>query len=459
MKKILMILITAIILVSCSKENENICKSENVAVCEVENIEDFIIEDNAKIKIAVFEEAFGEALIAKLDLVYPGVYSYGVIDENDVESINDFDVYQTKLENTSLLFDDISPLASDFEAILNNENINEFTKVINQDEYYFMPFDIKGLLFAYNETLLKELEVDLSDENNDGLADSIDSFEKIGELALKWKSENATYLNKELETVFSFPFNDQLAMISFIENSDYKLIKGISGEDIDLNDGLLAALESYKNISKYPWSFSDEGIIDMAWNYEEVLKDQSAPFLLVGNWMFYEQYQKTQAYKLKFSKLPTINDQEISTLSNITGFVINKNSEFTNAQNQVIKYIRSLSNVEDMINLGMIPLVDPLLLDEIELSEDSNLKEQVRAYTYSHPIELQAFNKNPMIQAYEIYYEVDFRDIYHKLFLNEMSIEDGQSEIKLRVAKWLSEKDLEVKGINDELEEDNSDTK
>ncbi len=457
MKKILMIIMTAIILVACSKEEE-MCTSENIAVCEIENIEDFIIEENAKIKIAVFEEAFGEALISSLDSIYPGVYSYDVIDENDVESISDYDVYQTKLENASLLFDDIAPMSNSFEAILNNENISNFTKVINQDEYYFMPFDIKGLLFAYNETFLKELSVDLSDENNDGLADSIDSFEKIGELALKWKRENATYLNKPLETIFSFPFNDQLAMISFIENSNYKLVTGVSGEDIDLEDDLLTALAAYKDLAKYPWSFDEEKIVDMVWNYEEVLKDQSAPFLLVGNWMFYEQYQKTQAYKLKFTKLPTVNEQEISSLSNITGFVLNKNSDFVNAQNQVIKHIRSLNNIEDMINLGMIPLVDPLLLDEIELEEDSNIKDQVRAYTYSHPIELQAFDKNPMIQAYEIYYEVDFRDIYHRLFLADLSVEDAQKEIKERVAVWLDEKDLEVKGINDELEEDNSES-
>lgn len=455
MKKKLMIILMALLLSACGN-NKVECISDNAAVCEVLSIADFEIEENAQILIGVFDEAYGISLIEKLEVKFPGVYSFEVIQENDLSDISKFDIVQSKVEDVPLLFDSLSPVSKEFSTLLSNDYISSFSSVVNQEDFYFVPFDIKGLLFAYNATLLTELGVDLTDENNDGIADSIDSFEKIGELAVKWKAEEKTYLDKPIKNIFSFPFNDQLAMLSFIENSNYKLVTGFSGEDINIEDDLVNALQHFSNLSKYPWDFDNEKYKEMSWNYEDVLIDQSAPFLLVGNWMFYEQYQKSQAYDLVFSKLPMINDENISSLSTVSGFVLNNKSEYPNAQNQAIKEIRSPEMIEMAISKGIIPIVDPLFLEEFSDTISPNIAQQILAYTYSNSIELQAFMSDPSVRAYDIYYDVDFRDIYKKVFFKEITVEQGQLEIKEKIAKWLDEHNLEVEGINYELETDNT---
>ncbi len=454
MRKIIAIIIIAITLVACNQEVQ--CDSDIEIVCTINNIEDFEIEENAQITIGVYEENFGSQITEVLNEYYPGVYSYVVIDESIPESLEELDIIQTKVENVPLLYDYLNPLDDQFDDLLENDYLLRFSKEVNQIDNYFMPFDVKGLLFAYNKTMLEELNVDLIDSNNDGLPDSIDSFEKIGEMAKKWKQDQITYLDDPLTRVFSFPFNDQLSMISFIENSEYRLIDGISGEEMNVSIDLANALEEFQKLGQYPWFLNDESMENMVWDYEEVLSNQSAPFMFVGNWMFYEQHQLSNAYELVFSKLPKINESEITTLSSISGFVLNKDSLYPNAQNQFIKFIKNSKGVETSINSTLIPIIDPQLLAQLETEIDSTIYEQIIAYTYSNPIQLHAFESNPSIRAYNVYLQVDFRDIWKDLFLNKIDATEAQLMMIERIEVWLEEYNLEVEGIeNAKLEANN----
>lgn len=455
MKKILMLMIASLLLVACQSET---CTSDNNAVCEIEGIADFEIEADAKVVVGVFDENYGETIVETLNEAYPDVYSYKVIDPDNLADIEGLDIIQTKVENVPLLFEHLQPMSENFNDYLENDYLSRFSNDVNQTENYFMPLEVKGLLFAYNKTMLEALNVNLSDINEDGLPESIDSFEKIGALASQWKNNKVTYLDEPLEKVFSFPFNDQLSMISFIENSNYHLIDGVSGEDLQVDETLKTALDNFKNLGVFPWHFDEQSQADMAWDYEDSLVNQSAPFLLVGNWMFYEEFQTTQAYDLVFARLPQINESDISTLSNVSGFVLSKESNFPQAQNHFLKFIKDKEGVEVAINVGEIPVIDPLLLDDLEIDVNPNVAQQIKAYTYSKSIDLQAFDQDPSIIAYNIYYDVDFRDIWKDLFNDQISAEEAQKEMIKRIKLWLEERNLKVEGISDELESDNTST-
>lgn len=453
MKKILFLIITAFVLIACDQQT---CQSDNDAVCEIESIEDFEIENDAQIIIGVFDEQYGKEIVEALDKNFEGVYSYELIDSENINDIDGLDIIQTKVENVPLMFEHLQPISDNFNHFLENEYLTRFSNDVNQSEHYFMPLEIKGLLFAYNATMLEELGVNLEDVDADGLPEAINSFEKIGELANGWKSNEATYLNDPLEKVFSFPFNDQLSMISFIENSDYKLIGGVSGESLNTEQSLTNALNQFQKLGSYPWYFDEEEMTEMKWDYEQSLTNQSAPFMLIGNWMFYEQYQKSEAYDLVFARLPQINEADISTLSNVSGFVLNKDSKFPNAQNQFLKFVKDKKGVEVAISVGEIPIIDPLLIDDLDIEVSPNVAQQIKAYTYSKSIDLQAFDKDPSIIAYNIYYDVDFRDIWKDVFFDEMSVEDAQKEMINRIRQWLVEHNLEVEGITDDVEDNHT---
>lgn len=230
--KIITSLLLLIFLTSCTS---SACRSGNTGLCELEKINKLKIEENAKIKIGVFSKDFGNDLKASFALSNPkhqDLLEVKVIDFNkslNLSEFDDLDLIQLKSEVVPLYINNLLPIDKSFESLLHNPVIEKFAAQINQEENYFLPFDSEGLLFAYNKTMLESFNVDLSDSNNDGIPDSIDSFEKIAALANSWRTSQVKYLDEEISEIFSFPLNDRLAMLTFFENSGYQLIQGSSG--------------------------------------------------------------------------------------------------------------------------------------------------------------------------------------------------------------------------------------
>ena len=103
-----------------------------------------------------------------------------------------------------------------------------------------------------------------------------------------------------------------------------------------------------------------------------------------------------------------------------------------------------------------IPVINPNILDIEGFKVDKNTKQQIIAYGYSETPPLQAFEQKPQKRGWDIYLENDFRDIYKKVFLNEIEPEVAIIEIKTIIIEWLDSEEIIVEGINDEqLETDN----
>ena len=451
--KIIINLLLIILLASC---NSSACKSGNTGLCELEKIKKLKIEESAKIKIGVFNEGFGNDLRESFALAYPkykDLLEISVIDFNnslDLSDFNDLDLIQLRSEVVPLYINNLLPLDDSFESLLHNPVLEKLAAQINQDKNYFLPFDSEGLIFAYNKTMLESFNVDLSDSNNDGLPDAIDSFEKIADLAKSWRKDQVKYLDEEINEIFSFPLNDRLAMLAFFENNDYRLIQGSSGEMIDLSSNLYKALDNLKTLGQDKWRFDESLENDLFWNYEEILKNQKAPFLLVGNWMHYDHYQKSKAYELVFSKLPQLNNKDLALLSSVSGFVINKNTSYPNAANMVLLHIKSPEGVQVTVNNGIIPTINKDLLKVEGFKISDNTKQQIKAYQYSEPAPLQAFEQKPEVRAWDIYLENNFNEIIKDVFLNKKEPVVAYSEIKKIIKDWLDLQGIVVEGVNND---------
>lgn len=457
---IIYILIVTMLLASC---NLSKCKSENSGLCELDQVKTFDIEKDAKVIIGVFNDGFGKEIVESWNNLNPDnldMLSYELIQPENQEELlshlSDYDLIQLNSEDVPLYYDSLSPFDESFSSILENESISKFASQINQEDNYFIPFDFEGLLFAYNKTMLKEFGVDLTDIDNNGLPEAIDSFEKINVLAKQWRVDNVTYLDQNIEEIFSFPLNDQLAMIPFFENSDYRLIQGVSAEMMNLEEDLLNALIQLQKLGSYKWKFDEKLENDMLWNYEEVLIDQSAPFLLVGNWMYYDYYQTSKAYELVFTKLPSLNEIDLASRSSVTGFVLNKDSKYPNAANKALKHIKGPEGIQVAANNGIIPIVNREILAVEGLEISNNLKQQINAYQYSEASPLQAFEQKPEKRGWDVYLENDFREVFKAVFLNKLTPVEGQNKIINIIKEWLNSQDIRVEGVNNEqLEKDN----
>lgn len=446
MKKIIVLLLTALLISACaSKPNVNIEELIN----DLDSIE---IETDAKVVIGVFEKGFGESIVANLNEKYPGVYSYELLQNSNMSQMDGIDIVQVNVEHVPLLIPQLKPMDESIIPILENEVIGRYGKDVNQSAPYFMPFDTKGLLFAYNATMLTALNVDLTDANGDGLPESIDSFEKIDALAQKWFEDKAVYRDEALTSIFTYPFNEQLTMTSFIQNSNYRLIDGLQGESLNIGQDLYEALEAYRQLGTMKWQSTSEQLENMKWNYEDNLVSQSAPFMFVGNWMFYEQAEMAQAYDIVFSKLPTYANEHLHTLNEVTGFVLNKNSQFPNAQTIFLKTLKSYDGINATLNSGILPIVSMEQLAHESIVKQKHTDEQVLAYMYSRPVALQAFASNQTISAYQIFYEIDFRTIWKQLFLQEISSEDAYKQMTDLIFEWTKKYNVELEGELYELE-------
>ncbi|NLC54565.1 MAG: carbohydrate ABC transporter substrate-binding protein [Erysipelothrix sp.] len=453
-RNIIYILVLSLVLIGCSTDK---CKVDNEGLCEIEKIAELEIEANAKIIIGVFNEDYGIDLVQSFNQAYPDhqkLLSYEVISSDDNEQLlshlSEFDLIQLKSEYVPLYFDKLASFDESFSNLLENEKLSKFSSQINQSANYFIPFDVEGLLFVYNKTMLEEFKVDLSDEDNNGIPEAIDSFEKIAELSDIWRKENVLYLDQAIEDIFSFPLNDQMAMLPFLQNSDYRLIQGVSAEMMDLDENLLQALEGLKTLGSYAWKYNKDFNNETIWNYEQVLIDQSAPFLLVGNWMYYDHYQQSKAYELVFTKLPTLNNQEMATISSVSGFVLNKDSEFKNAANMVLKHIKGVEGTQVAINNGIVPLINKDLLNVEGFKLDANTKQKIKAYQFSETSPLQAFSQNQKVRGWDIFLENDFRQAISDVFLGRKNPETVQKEIKVIISEWLSANEIIIEGLNDE---------
>lgn len=447
MQKII-IIISVFLLIGCSKQ-----PADNLDQL-INSMEDIIIEENAKIHIGLFDDDFAKKIIAHLEEFYPGVYSYEIIDESLLLDMDDFDIVQTLIEHTPLMSNQLGVIDDNLLPLLESEYIEKYTKDVNQSQNYFMPFDSKGLLFAYNKTMLEALGVDMTLSGDSYLPESINSFEKISFLAAEIQAEKLSYRDELVESIFSFPFNEQLAMLSFIENSDFKLVTGTKGEDMNLGQDLFEALEQYASLGATDWLFGSLSNEDMLWNYEKVLEEQSAPFLLVGNWMFYEDYQQSQAYELVFTELPSFNDSQLSTLSSVSGFVLNKESKFPMAQNIFLKSVKTKEGIVATIDAGIIPIIDPIYLDDLDQTINNNIEEMIIAYQDSNYMSLQAFAKDPSILAAQIFYDIDFRDIWRDLFLAKIEPIQAYDAMLILIDEWILENNLELEVEKYELERD-----
>ena len=241
-----------------------------------------------------------------------------------------------------------------------------------------------------------------------------------------------------------------MAMLPFLQNSDYRLIQGVSAEMMDLDENLLQALEGLKTLGSYAWKYNKDFNNETICNYEQVLIDQSAPFLLVGNWMYYDHYQQSKAYELVFTKLPTLNNQEMATISSVSGFVLNKDSEFKNAANMVLKHIKGVEGTQVAINNGIVPLINKDLLNVEGFKLDANTKQKIKAYRFSETSPLQAFSQNQKVRGWDIFLENDFRQAISDVFLGRKNPETVQKEIKVIISEWLSANEIIIEGLNDE---------
>ena len=466
MKKWL-ILLLALLLVGC--QNKKACNVNEGMICFDEETEQFILEDEAHLVVAVDSEAYGMALQELWDTHYPeaqGAIEYVVQESFDAKSYMNIypDLGLLYSSEAARLNEWFYPIDTQVQAKIENGLVMQYGEECNQNGFIYVPMFGYGWVFSYNATLLEEAGVNLTDENQDGCPDAIDSFEKIH----AWASsvDELTFRDQSVENVFKWDFNDSYQNMMLLSLANFKTFSTYQAE-LPLWDSeeFKLALNDLSEFGKLKWSFGEfenELVEDVELQQysssgsEFYLSDAQSVFSLVGTWMYYNEYEALNEVDFGFSAMPTFNGATMHPYTLSTGYVINKNTQYPNACFELIKLIRSDEGLQAYASVSENPLLYNYNEERKELVEDENgkwievskaplqlefINENMQQISYAmmqgKEPSMVSFELDPSVRGWQMIEDCEIYSILKQVFDQTLSSDKAQEIIVSKTNEWL----------------------
>ena len=263
MRKLLLFSIGVMLaLGGCAEEKP--CIAEKGIVCYDEEVQQYQVEEGAKIRVMVENEAYGQALEELWNKEHPE--QTDIIEPVVVQS---FDAatwlgYKTDIallwsNDAAQIINNFMPVQPELEVVIQEHAPRQFGELLNVDGLRYVPMSYYGLVFSTNMSMLSEMGYDVSDENGDGLADQFDSFEELMKLADEWGGQARTYHERQMEAVFPFAISELWASMVFLSADDFRffasqdaLISGMETEEF------LETLKFLRAMGEHSWYLNRE---------------------------------------------------------------------------------------------------------------------------------------------------------------------------------------------------------
>ena len=258
MRKLLLISMGVMLMLGgCAKEKP--CVAENGIVCYDEEYQRYQIEDGARIRVMVENEAYGQALINLWDAEHPE--QTGVIEPIVVQN---FDAatwlgYKTDIallwsNDAAQILNNFMPVQPDLEVMIQEHVPQQFGELLNLEGLRYVPMSYYGLVFSTNVTMLNEMGYDSTDENGDGLVDAFDSFEELMALAEEWGGIERIYHDRAVTAVFPFALSELWASMVFFSADQFRFFATYEALRPGMEtDEFLETLKFLRAMGEYPW--------------------------------------------------------------------------------------------------------------------------------------------------------------------------------------------------------------
>lgn len=427
MKKMILGFLCLLLLTSCDSS----CKLDGKNVC-VDKDQNFLIEAEAEIKIAVETTAYGEAISELWNQKYPE--SKDAI-EYVLYSDFDYNEYNNQYTDVALLWDSYAIRMQDLFMDIDpsNNGLKRFLAdnfIINKNHFNYIPQSGFGSVFSYNETLLNNLWYEVVDDNNDNLPDAFDSFEEI--FAINNNLDNDSSLK-----IMPINFDDYFT--SFVYTTlGFDIFNTDKAEDPCFDtESFLNSLNGIYELG----SLTDESGFD----YESYLHDQSSLFSIVGTWMFYEEEEDLNQVNFRYAAFPMFKEMSFKPLAHSKGYMISKDTLYPSACNALLDLIRS----EDGLNAYLANTSEILLFNhDAQYNENEetynliyqseNKYEISKALLNSQIEDYAAFEDFNTVQGFKIVEDIDLIGTFEKVFKHELSPEEAYDLINSESLKWIS---------------------
>lgn len=470
------------------------CTADGETVCYDKKTEMFRIEENAKILIQVESESLGEYAVKTWNELHPeneGALTYAVSEPLGIDVLSKefpYDVMVVKQNDAAYFVDKFLDLGTDMDSIVGSKIPVQLQDTINLKGYYLVQNSITGSLFAYNETLMKELNFDTKDENKDGLPDVFETWDLI--------FKNADKIQEKIDVVFPLTFVDQESFYPFLTGGRWTLNLTKKGskpgfDSREFSDGLelielfgnvvldkTVAIEEPKPEEVEPvdqttkpvevkedtkdtkdtekpkesesTTDSDKEEVkpkmivkaeDLKWQYESAFFSRQSLFTIVSDFDLAKEYSESTGDVYKFAPFPKFDKHHLTPRGEVDGYVGNGETQYPSATAEAIRILRTGEAVSIFQkSTGKIPVYHRTNMEDLNI-QDVEVLDKIKAYNFHDTPPVMALDNNPNRLARSLYTEVDIMEPLRKLFNKEITRDEAVKQIVQLTNDWLKEND------------------
>lgn len=419
------------------------CVVDGSRACYNKELESFNLEDKATLSVQVDSKEIGDFLVSKWNVLHPGhkdAITYVVKDALTLGALAqefETDIIYTTQNNAAYVINRLFDMGHDVDKHVLYYTPSQLEDAININGTYFIPNSVKGWQFVYNETLAKELGFDLSDENNDGLPDVFESWERIFAL-------QDTIL-ENLDYVFPLTFIDQESFYPFLTGGRWRLNFTHKGDDAGFSHReFLSGLELIEDFSHAILNkqLETQNSETLKWEYETAFYDRQTLFTMVSDWMMLDQYQELTGDTYVYAPFPKYKGNYLSPMAEVEGYMVSKHVKYPSAAAEVLRILRSgeaASHYQNKDHKVFVYHRNHLS----DLDVDASVLNQIRAYSHSDTEPVMALDANPEILARDLYRDVDIMQPLRDLFDQVITKEVAQEQIIELAKEWYEAHQIE----------------
>jgi arabinogalactan oligomer / maltooligosaccharide transport system substrate-binding protein len=476
MKKIMLLAVTTVAAIGLSScdwfgpRNYTDCTTpDGTEACWNAEERSYRWEEDAVVEIGVDNDTMGAALIEQWNADYPDlanklVYrNYGSVNgaSTGMQGIQDG---QGEAPDVALVIDNevtgkeasVLPLHPYFVDLANEQTLESVNTGINKTATYFLSSFYDGMTFSWNKTMLEALDISLTDANNDGLPDAVDTFEEIFALAESYETrpeftfetnrlddnEDPISVTKTIKEFYPLSLDEPWSAYSSLTAGGWELFGGadLLEPEFDAPE-FLEGLEFIQAFGETNMSVDDTGAKKaasaMGWRWDDYLNG-NYPFSLVGTWMDVDGKEATENLDFKFSAMPTYEGQQLSPLMKTKGFVVNAYSLYPSASSEVLRWLYSAETFGTMVNnSSYLPALETDAAIYPEITSE-NKEEFAFGMRFNHLEPAGSLPLSPTTRAMNVYYAIGITDFYKAVWDGTKTPAVAQTEIVSAATAWIA---------------------
>ncbi len=378
----------------------------------------FYIENEAQLLIPVPTLTVGEKLTQLWEASFPKIaLSYQIIGEDATLGFDDkFDLFYGETTLMAGYYDQLYKLDQAFLRFTNIKAIKHLSQELNTGSPVFVPFDLSGLVLAYNKSILNAI-----DENLDIIKLNFEAILKLE-------------FSDDADELIALAFNDINSFYGFLTVAGWQPFPLTQETSHNFNHN------SFKNSLKFIQELGERQATgnQTMWHYETALIEKNSLLTLVGSWPTHQMLLDDSWQVLE--KFPLYSGSRGRQLVNVFGYGINQNSKYKGAAQTFLQFLNTKPVRQALLGIDdFYPVISETWLKELEV--DENYRNLLLGLNNGQPTLVHSLKNNPSKAVFEIIEDIKLLEIIEDVYQQKIDVEEAFETINELADQWVKQYD------------------